>query len=333
MFFLGMCCLVAVPIFLIISIIFLFKKKVKKGLLMLGWMLVSMVLCVVFVVNSDTDDDVSSDSAAQTANSEEILYIKVKTAIYDKEKDEVKINMKTNLPNGTKVNVRIFSENNDYVDNPTVQNGVLHAVLGNQDGELVANGKYGIETMMYVNESDLNPHFYDQYGDYIDVSSLVDAEVEDYGEHYVIDFGKIGGIDVKNAHSIEEADKALKESIRKEEERDKKELEEKKQGAKEIRFAELNKNPEKYSGEFVKYQGEIIQIMEDESSSVIRLAVTMDSYGYDFNDVVYITYDGTTSFVDEDEITVYGTVKGSHTYESTAGYEITLPLIEAEIIE
>lgn len=62
-----------------------------------------------------------------------------------------------------------------------------------------------------------------------------------------------------------------------------------------------------------------------------RLSVTKDSLGY--NGVIYITYVGTTSFVEEDIVTVYGTVKGSKTYESQAGHQITLPLMEAEIIE
>lgn len=85
--------------------------------------------------------------------------------------------------------------------------------------------------------------------------------------------------------------------------------------------------------EFVKYQGEILKIMEIGSSTVIRLAFTKEAYGYNFNDIVYVTYDGTTQFVNKDVVTVYGRVMGSHTYESTASYQITLPQIEAQIIE
>ncbi|MBO1912063.1 hypothetical protein J4G37_45625, partial [Microvirga sp. 3-52] len=72
---------------------------------------------------------------------------------------------------------------------------------------------------------------------------------------------------------------------------------------------------------------------EDATSTVIRLGVTKKSYGYSSNDVVYVTYTGTTPFVKEDIVTVYGPVKGSHTYESQAGYQITLPHVEAEFIE
>lgn len=66
---------------------------------------------------------------------------------------------------------------------------------------------------------------------------------------------------------------------------------------------------------------------------MIRLAVIKESYSYNFNDIVYVTYDGTTQFVDKDVVTVYERVMGSHTYESKAGYQITLPHIEAQIIE
>ncbi|WP_255290384.1 hypothetical protein [Bacillus thuringiensis] len=85
--------------------------------------------------------------------------------------------------------------------------------------------------------------------------------------------------------------------------------------------------------EFVKCQGEILQTMERGNSTMIRLAVTKESYGYDSNDIIYITYDGTTQFIDQDIVTVYGRVMGSHTYKSTAIYKIMLPYIEAKIKE
>lgn len=95
----------------------------------------------------------------------------------------------------------------------------------------------------------------------------------------------------------------------------------------------MKKNPEKHAGTYTKYEGKILQIVEDDSSIIIRLAVTKDIYGYDLNDVVYITYEGTTEFVDEDVIIVYGTVIGTYTYESQAGYNISLPHIEVDIVE
>lgn len=122
----------------------------------------------------------------------------------------------------------------------------------------------------------------------------------------------------------DEADaKALAELIAKEKA-------EKKANAQTIAYAQLKKNPDRYAGEYVKYTGEIVQILEGSDMTNIRLAVTKNSYGYDFNDLVFIEYLGYTDFVDGDIVTIYGEVYGAHSYESQAGYNISLPGIVAE---
>lgn len=99
-----------------------------------------------------------------------------------------------------------------------------------------------------------------------------------------------------------------------------------------ISYAELKKNPDKYAGEPYKFTGEVVQIMEGDLHTVIRLSVTKASYGWSMNDIVYIEYIGLTDVVDGDIVTVYGDVFGSHTYTSQAGYNITLPAVEAKQI-
>ncbi len=109
---------------------------------------------------------------------------------------------------------------------------------------------------------------------------------------------------------------------------------EKRASAKTISFAQLDKNPEKYEGDYVKYTGEILQISEGFFKTSIRLAVTKNSYGwYSANDVIWVEYFGTTDFVEEDIVTVYGEITGSYSYTSIAGWEITIPSMEADTIE
>ena len=137
----------------------------------------------------------------------------------------------------------------------------------------------------------------------------------------------------KEKAEAEAEKKAAEEAERKrieEEEKAAKELAEKKANAEPIPFKQIDKNPDRYAGEYVKYRGEIIQIMESEDSTVIRLAVTKTSYGYDYNDVIYVEYGDWTEFVEEDVVTVYGTIYGSYTYTSQAGYEISLPSLIAD---
>ncbi|WP_144451062.1 hypothetical protein [Halalkalibacter nanhaiisediminis] len=82
-------------------------------------------------------------------------------------------------------------------------------------------------------------------------------------------------------------------------------LEAKKSEATELSFAQLNKNLDRHTGEYVKYTGEIVQIQDDSDITIIRLAVTEDSYGYNYNDIIWVEYEGYTDFIDEDIVTVY----------------------------
>lgn len=107
----------------------------------------------------------------------------------------------------------------------------------------------------------------------------------------------------------------------------------KKANAQTIDYAQLKKNPDRYKGEYVKYTGEVLQILEGDDITNIRLAVTKSSYGYNSNDVIFVEYPGYTDFVDDDIVTVYGEIYGSYSYESQAGYNISLPGLLADTVE
>lgn len=97
-------------------------------------------------------------------------------------------------------------------------------------------------------------------------------------------------------------------------------------------YPNINKNPDSYAGTRCQYKGEAIQVMESSGKTDIRMDITPMSYGY-WKDTIYVNYNGTTPTVEGNIIIVYGEVKGSYTYTSVAGYEITLPLIEAKYID
>ncbi|PFR28437.1 hypothetical protein COK20_30855, partial [Bacillus cereus] len=84
-----------------------------------------------------------------------------------------------------------------------------------------------------------------------------------------------------------------------------------------------------HKDELVKYTGEIVQIIESGGSTDIRLAVTKRSYGYNTNDIVYVTFDKPTEFVEKDIVTVTGNIEGSYSYTSQAGWNISVPLMKA----
>ncbi|WDI05025.1 hypothetical protein PUW25_26005 (plasmid) [Paenibacillus urinalis] len=107
----------------------------------------------------------------------------------------------------------------------------------------------------------------------------------------------------------------------------------KKANAQTIEYPHLSKNPDRYAGEYVTYTGEIVQILESGEFTNIRLAVTQDEWGYNYNDLIFIEYEGLTDFVDGDVVTVYGEIYGAYSYTSQAGWEITLPGLVADTVE
>ena len=59
---------------------------------------------------------------------------------------------------------------------------------------------------------------------------------------------------------------------------------------------------------------------------ILRLSVTNLGYGiWDPNDVIYVTYNKATQAVQDDIVTVTGTLTGTETYTSQANYQITIP--------
>jgi hypothetical protein len=99
-----------------------------------------------------------------------------------------------------------------------------------------------------------------------------------------------------------------------------------------IPYNQLAKDPEDYKGEKVVYRGQIFQIQEEGSFTWMLLAVT--DMGYDFwDDNIYIEYDGEIAGAEDDIITVYGTVRGTKSYETQIGGETFVPEVRAKYIE
>ncbi len=105
-----------------------------------------------------------------------------------------------------------------------------------------------------------------------------------------------------------------------------------------ITFDHLARNPDDYTGKKVKLTGHVVQVVEYEQETQIRLATKKTNYGktgyeHSFEDVVYLYVDAsniTSRILEDDLVTIYGTSRGLYTYTSTTDLRITLPLIEVE---
>lgn len=99
-----------------------------------------------------------------------------------------------------------------------------------------------------------------------------------------------------------------------------------------LNYERVARMPEKCIDQKVKFSGIVLQVMGSrEKGYDIRIA-TKD--GYDNVVYLYISPEAAPSIniLEDDKITVKGTIKGDHAYTSIWGQEITLPLVHADSV-
>src|SRR5690625_2378223 len=123
-----------------------------------------------------------------------------------------------------------------------------------------------------------------------------------------------------------------KKKLAEEEEEKRKEEEKEKQGYDTgITFEQLARTPDDYEGEKVKFNGKVLQVMEDEGTVQLRVAVNDD-----YDQVIFVEYDPDiidSRVLEDDQITLMGISMGLLTYQSTMGGDITIPAIVVDKIE
>lgn len=106
-----------------------------------------------------------------------------------------------------------------------------------------------------------------------------------------------------------------------------------KEKCKSYSYNEVARDPDDYEDKYAKFSGKVLQVLEDSSTSLvgIRLAVNED-----YDHVIYIYYlmpSGSSRILEDDSITVYGTMGGLYSYEAVSGATITIPLMYAQYID
>ena len=101
-----------------------------------------------------------------------------------------------------------------------------------------------------------------------------------------------------------------------------------------ISYTNLARNPNTYEGQYVKFTGEVVQVIESSIFKAYRVNVTKKRYYYD--DTVYVTYislDDNNRILEDDIITFYGEYDGLYSYETVMGATVTIPKVSAKYIE
>ncbi len=96
------------------------------------------------------------------------------------------------------------------------------------------------------------------------------------------------------------------------------------------------RNPDKYEGEYARFYGKVLQVMQESYFGYIAYTLRIGTGGsYYYDNVILATYtvkDDEPRILEGDMITVYGTLKGDYTYETVMGNEMTLPYMSIEYI-
>lgn len=97
----------------------------------------------------------------------------------------------------------------------------------------------------------------------------------------------------------------------------------------------IARNPEKYKGEYGKFYGKIIQVMESNTYGIISYTLRIALNG-NYDNVILVTYyaiSGEDHLLEDDYVTLYGEIQGTKTYETVMGAEVTIPFVTAEYID
>ena len=100
-------------------------------------------------------------------------------------------------------------------------------------------------------------------------------------------------------------------------------------------FKEIARNPEAHKGEYAKFTGEVIQVMEENSAYTLRVNITKGDYDI-WTDTILVYYLGSADnnrILEEDIIDIYGQLGGMYTYTTVMGADNTVPLMYAEYID
>lgn len=136
-------------------------------------------------------------------------------------------------------------------------------------------------------------------------------------------------IEQENARKAEEEKKAAE--AKKEEERKAAEAKEKQGYNTGITYKQLARNPDDYVGQKVKFKGKVIQVIEGDGETQIRLAVDGN-----YDNIIYAAYDSSivsSRVLEDDYITIMGISGGLLTYKSTMGGDITIPAVLVQKID
>jgi len=98
-----------------------------------------------------------------------------------------------------------------------------------------------------------------------------------------------------------------------------------------ITYDQLARTPDDFIGQKVKFHGKVVQVIEGDDTTQIRIAVNDD-----YDTILFAEFDKsvvTSRILEDDVITIMGLSAGLITYQSTMGGNISIPGVSIDKIE
>ena len=101
-----------------------------------------------------------------------------------------------------------------------------------------------------------------------------------------------------------------------------------------ISYEKLARNPDSYKGDYFKFTGEVVQVLQQGNKVQLRVNVTPETL-YDttyYSDTIYVVaslQDDGDRILEQDIITLYGVCDGLYTYKTVLGSSMSIPKISA----
>jgi len=95
----------------------------------------------------------------------------------------------------------------------------------------------------------------------------------------------------------------------------------------EVTYGKLKKNADRFVGQAWAFTGKVLEIHEQGSTTTARIGI--GGYGLD---AIYVECRCTTEFVEGNAVFVVGKVQGNYTYDTVAGWTLTIPQVNAVAI-
>ncbi len=187
---------------------------------------------------------------------------------------------------------------------------------------------------MYCNILDSKADSISAYkeGDYVEITGKVGSKL----------FGTLDIDECEIVGSGDSVKKKMDEYSKQKSEESKVDKENYLSSCKEYTYKQIARNPNDYKGKNAKFNGEVIQVMENGNDVILRVNITKEANeyadsGYLYSDTIYVEYtyksDNESRILEDDIIDLYGVLNGTKKYTSTFGGDITLPYLLAKYVD